>query len=92
MGQFFTAFGIDWRLLLINAINFGVLLAGLYYFLYDPLLGALEARRKKVAQGVTDADAAALKLSEIEAATSGMLANAGKEADEVLKKAKNAHW
>ncbi len=88
MSQFLVAFGIDWRLLLINVVNFGVLLAGLYYFLYGPLLKVLEDRRAKVQKGVHDADAATAKLSEIEAARSGMLAQAGTEADEVLAKAR----
>lgn len=88
MGQFFTAFGIDWRLLLINVINFGVLLAGLYYFLYGPLLKVLEERRAKVQKGVHDADAATAKLAEIEGERSDMLAKAGVEADEVLAQAR----
>jgi F-type H+-transporting ATPase subunit b len=88
MGQFFTAFGVDWRLLLINVINFGILLAGLYYFLYGPLLRVLEERRKKVVQGVEDAEAATARLKEIEAKKDSMLAEAGKEADEVLTRAR----
>ncbi|HEV8666877.1 MAG TPA: ATP synthase F0 subunit B [Candidatus Paceibacterota bacterium] len=90
MSQFFTAFGIDWRLLLINVINFGVLLAGLYYFLYEPLLGMLEARRAKVQKGVHDAEAAAAALSQIEGERAGMLSKAGAEADEVLARARKA--
>ncbi len=88
MGQFLAAFGIDWRLLLINVINFGVLLYGLYYFLYHPLLKLLEDRRAKVQKGVHDAEAAAVALNQIESERSGMLADAGKEADEVLAKAR----
>jgi F-type H+-transporting ATPase subunit b len=88
MSQFFAAFGIDWRLLLINVINFGVLLYGLYYFLYNPLLKVLEERRAKVQKGVHDAEAAAVKLREIEGERAGMLAKAGSEADEVLAKAR----
>jgi F-type H+-transporting ATPase subunit b len=88
MSQFFEAFGIDWRLLLINVVNFGVLLAGLYYFLYGPLLKVLEERRAKVQKGVHDAEAATAKLNEIESDASRMLAKAGAEADEVLAKAR----
>ena len=90
MGQFLTAFGIDWRLLLINVINFGVLLAALYYFLYGPLLKVLEERRAKVNKGVADADAASAKLADIKREESAMLSKAGAEADEVLARARKA--
>lgn len=88
MNQVFAAFGIDWRLLLINSVNFGLLLLALWYFLYAPLTGMLEKRRQKVAQGVMDAEHAAQKLREIGEAEGAMLAAAGAEADEVLAKAR----
>lgn len=87
MDQLFLAFGIDWRLLLINAINFGVLLAGLTYFLYKPITKALEDRRQRVIKGVEDAHAAEVALAEIEGTRSEVLAHAGQEADAVLSQA-----
>lgn len=90
MSQLFAAFGIDWRLLVINLINFGVLLAVLRYFLYKPLTTMLETRRIKVAEGMRAAEESEAKLREIEAARSSILAEAGSEADEMLKKARAA--
>ena len=90
MSAILTTFGIDWRLLLINALNFGLLLLGLWYFLYTPLMRMLEERRAKVAKGVEDAQAAAVSLKEIEGTRASTLAHAGKEADEVLAKARSA--
>lgn len=88
MSDLFAAFGIDWRLLLVNGVNFGLLLLGLWYFLYKPLTSVLEARRQKMAQGVHDAEAAAHELGKIEEARAGLLAQAGKEADEVVSRAR----
>ena len=90
MEAILTTFGIDWRLLLINAINFGLLLLLLWYFLYGPILRMLEERRERVARGVADAEAAEARLREIEASRSARLAEAGKEADEVLAAARAA--
>ena len=90
MSALFTTFGIDWRLLIIQAVNFGILLLGLWYFLYGPLTRMLETRRQKVAQGVADAQAAAASLKEIEGTRALTLSAAGKEADEVLARARNA--
>jgi F-type H+-transporting ATPase subunit b len=77
-------FGIDWRLLLVNAVNFGLLLAGLTYFLYKPMGRMLEERRQKVEKGVRDAEAAEVKLREIEESRKETLAKAGEEADQML--------
>ena len=90
MSAVFAAFGIDWRLLLIDSINFGVLLLALWYFLYTPLLRVLETRRQKVAQGVADAEAAELKLADIKSEEGTILSHAGAEADEVLAHARKA--
>lgn len=90
MQQLFAAFGIDWRLLLINFLNFGILLWVLWYFLYGPLTKTLEARRQRMIEGVHNAHEADKRLEEINASRAGMLADAGKEADEVLAQARAA--
>lgn len=90
MGQVFVAFGIDWRLLIINLINFGLLLIALWYFLYGPLTRMLEDRRQQIAKGVQDANDAAEKLKSIEDARASMLSDAGKEADQLLRDARTA--
>jgi F-type H+-transporting ATPase subunit b len=84
MGAIFSTFGIDWHLLLINAINFGLLLAGLTFFLYKPVGNLLEERRLKVAKGVEDAEAARKALEDIESSRLSTLAKAGEEADSML--------
>jgi F-type H+-transporting ATPase subunit b len=90
MDQLFAAFGIDWRLLVVNLINFGLLLAALWYFLYGPLTKMLEERRRRLAEGVTAANEADRKLAEIEGSRADMLASAGKEADDVIAAARAA--
>lgn len=90
MDALLAAFGIDWRLLIINMVNFGLLLAALWYFLYGPLMKMLDARRAKVAQAMQDAEAAARAKEEIEGSRAQLLSQAGLEADDVLKKARIA--
>jgi F-type H+-transporting ATPase subunit b len=90
MSQVFAAFGIDWRLLGIDIVNFGLLLLALWYFLYGPLMRMLEVRRQKVAEGVRDADAARRALDEIERSRGALLAKARQEADSVLSSASAA--
>ncbi len=90
MESILSTFGIDWRLLLINVINFGVLLFGLWYFMYGPIMQMLEERRQKVVKGVEDAEAASRERQEIESERSGVLAKAAQEADESLARARTA--
>ncbi|PCI28384.1 ATP synthase F0 subunit B [Candidatus Kaiserbacteria bacterium] len=76
MEEIAKVFGLNWKLLLIQAVNFGVLLLVLWYFLYTPVLKMLDERKKKVEEGVKNAEKAGERLSEIEV-----------ERDEVLKEA-----
>src|SRR3989338_732847 len=90
MSQVLSVFGIDWRLLLINAVNFGLVLLALWYFLYAPVLKMLEERRKKVSDGVRDAESAKRELDEIEKSRAAVLAAAGRDADALAAAARAA--
>jgi F-type H+-transporting ATPase subunit b len=90
MAELFGAFGIDWKILVINLVNFGGLLLVLWYFLYGPVIRMLETRRQKIAEGVAAAEKSKQELEQIEHARTSMLAKAGKEADEVLSSARVA--
>ena len=90
MAQVLSVFGIDWRLLLINAVNFFLVLVALWYFLYAPMMKMLDARREKVAQGVRDAQDAAHALTEIERSRTEVLTAAGKDADALVDAARAA--
>ena len=63
MSQLLAAFGIDWHLLLAQAVNFGIVLIALWYFLYKPVLAMLDKRQKVVAKGVEDAARAGALLA-----------------------------
>lgn len=88
MSELFAAFGIDWRLLLIQAVNFGVLLAALTYFLYRPILGIIDERREKVAEGVRTAEEAARKLADAEEESKGLVGAAARDAEQIVATAR----
>ncbi len=90
MDSILHTFGIDWRLLAINMVNFGLLMFGLWYFLYGPVMRMLEERRIKVAKGVEDAEAAGRARQQIEGERAGVLSQAAQEADEALARARVA--
>ncbi len=90
MDQIISAFGIDAKLIIIQLINFGILMVALGYFLYKPILRILDERAAKIAQGLKDAEAAAQAKAEADAEKQTILTKAHHEAGEVAKRAKVA--
>ncbi len=88
--EVFHAFGIDWRLLIIQVVNFGLLMLALWVFLYKPLMRLLDERRTKIAQGVEDARLAAENLAHAEDEKKSIVTAAAKEADAALERARKS--
>lgn len=86
--EIFHAFGIDWRLLIIQAVNFGLLMLALWYFLYGPLMRLLDERRAKIEKGVKDAERAAHDRAGAEEERRAIVAAAAKEADAMAERAR----
>jgi len=84
MSGFFSAFGIDWRLLIIQVVNFGLLLSALTYFLYRPVMKMLDERREKIAEGMRASEAAAQRLSDAKDEGDALVAQAAREAEGLL--------
>ncbi len=87
MQEIIHAFGIDWKLIVIQMVNFGILAGLLWYFLYTPVLNILRDRQTKIEQGVRDAEAAheAVKVAETERAR--VLTGAQHEAGAIVERA-----
>ncbi len=90
MDQLFGAFGINGKLLIAQLINFGVLFMGLTYLLYKPVMKTLDDRRSKIAQGVLDADAAALKLATASEEAGSIVKEASTDAEGIVAAARDA--
>lgn len=90
MEQLFEAFGIDWKLLIAQAINFGVLFVALWLLLYKPVMKTLDERAKKIAQGVEDANRAAEKLAGADTEAAKVVATAEAKAQESMQSARDA--
>lgn len=90
MDQLLEAFGIDWKLLIAQAVNFGLLLVVLWYFLYKPVMKTLDERAARIAKGVEDAQRAEEKLAGADTAAADIVAKADTEAGEILSSARDA--
>ncbi|MCR4281358.1 MAG: F0F1 ATP synthase subunit B [Candidatus Kaiserbacteria bacterium] len=88
MNDLLTVFGVNWKLLLAQGINFALLLAILSYFLYKPILRIIDERREKVAQGVRTAEEAGLRLKDAQTKSENIVGNASREAESLVKTAR----
>lgn len=88
MQQLLAAFGIDWRLLIIQGVNFGVLLAALTYFLYKPMMKLIDERRAKIAEGVRKAEEADRNLLAAKEEGEGIVGAAAREAEALAASAR----
>ncbi|MDP2649202.1 MAG: F0F1 ATP synthase subunit B [bacterium] len=89
MDQFFAAFGLDWRLLLIQAVNFGLLLGALTYFLYKPILRIIDERRKAIEESVVKAQRADKNLADAKKEGEQMIGEAARDAEKLSAEARS---
>ncbi len=88
MEQIIDVFGVDWKLLIIQAVNFGLLLFILHRYLYKPVLAMVDTRRLKIERGVRDAEQAESELGEAEMQKAAVLRTATVKGDEIIDAAK----
>jgi F-type H+-transporting ATPase subunit b len=89
MAALFGAFGIKGSLLLAQAVNFAIVLAALWYFLYKPVAKVLAERQAMVAKGVDDARKAAEELAHAGDTSAAIVGKADKEAEAIVKAARS---
>lgn len=88
MSELFAAFGINGKLLLVQAFNFALLLFVLWRFLYRPVLKMIDDRQKKIAEGVQTAEAAERRLAEAKTEGEGIVGAASREAEGLVATAR----
>ena len=84
MESIIKVFGIDWRLLVIQAFNFTIVLIVLYIYLYKPVLAMLEERKRKIAEGLENAELCKVALTNATAQAGELKGKALKDADKII--------
>ncbi len=85
MSQLFSQLGINWSLLISQAVNFLLVLIILYVLLYKPLLRLLRKRREKIEEGLLKAKEADERLKEVDQISKKKIKEAESAAVQVLK-------
>ena len=82
--------GIHWQKLIIQAINFAVVLVVLWKFAYKPIFNILEARKAKIADGIANAEKIKAELAKTETERQRILAQASDVANGMIEQAREA--
>jgi len=87
MNELITTFHIDWKLIIAQLVNFGIILFVLKRYAYGPTMKLMDDRTKKIEKGLKDAQDSHKKLAEIAEKEKEVLVEARKTAQEIVSKA-----
>jgi F-type H+-transporting ATPase subunit b len=82
--------GLDLKLILAQAVNFLILVWLLKKFLYRPVLGVLEKRRRRIEAGLKKTEELEERLKQLEAEKEAEMRKVRQEAQEIVTSAKEA--
>lgn len=85
MEEFLRQFGIDWRLLVSQAVNFFIVLLVLRVFAYKPLRALLDERARRVKEGLDKALEADHRLEDVQEIVHSRLKDAEGKATALLR-------
>lgn len=85
MNQLFEQLGIDWKLFLSQVVNFFILLAVLWLFVYKPLIKVIKERNRKIKEGLDKAEEADVRLKNIDNIGKERIKQAEQESIKIIK-------
>ena len=86
MEELVKTFQIEWKLVVAQLVNFGIVLGVLYKFAYGPILKTLNDRTAKIDRGLKDAEEASKKMVEMSEKEKEVLVEARKAAQDIIAK------
>ena len=84
MEQIIDVFDIDWKMVVVQVVNFTLVLGVLWYVFYKPLTMLVEKRRAQIIKGVADAEGVAVALQDVDAKRGEIVTQATIEAERIL--------
>ncbi|MCR4284117.1 MAG: F0F1 ATP synthase subunit B [Parcubacteria group bacterium] len=85
--ELLKAFGVNYKILIAQLLNFAVLFFVLYKLGYKPIFKFLEDRKDRIKNGLEMADKAETRLNEAEEEKKAIIINSKKEASDIISKA-----
>ena len=90
MNETLEMLGIQWQKLIIQGVNFSIVLFVLWKFAYKPVFNILDARKAKIADGLANADKIKAELAKTESERKRILEQAGDTANLMIEQAREA--
>jgi F-type H+-transporting ATPase subunit b len=90
MNETLNMLGIHWTKLIIQTVNFSIVLFVLWKLAYKPIFKILDARKAKIAEGIANAEKIKAQLAQTEADRQKTLAEAGDLANKIIADARAA--
>lgn len=88
MESIINTFHIDFKIIIAQIINFGIVLAVLYFYALKPLSKLMKEREDKISKGVEDAQKNAQILNNTKVEYQEILSKARIEADKIFQEGK----
>jgi F-type H+-transporting ATPase subunit b len=88
MDSLITTFHIDWKLLIAQIVNFGIVLAVLWYFALKPLLKTMKDRGEEIDASLKNAEKIKENLTKVEKDKDAILMAAKKEAQMIIEESR----
>lgn len=88
MDSIISTFHIDWKIIIAQAINFGIVFTVLYIYALKPLSKLMKERSEKIGKGIDDAKLNASILTKTEAEYEAAMTKAKNEANKIFQEGK----
>jgi F-type H+-transporting ATPase subunit b len=88
MESIISTFHIDWKIIIAQAVNFGIVFVVLYIFALKPLNKLMAERAEKIKKGIDDAKTNATTLEKTQKEYNEVLMKARLEANTIFQSAK----
>ena len=89
MDSIISTFKIDWKIIIAQMVNFGIVFFVLYRYALKPLLKMMHIRQEKILQGLKDAKESTEILSQTETKHQDILVKARIEAHAIFQNVKD---
>lgn len=88
MESIISTFHIDWKIIVAQAVNFGIVFVVLYIYALKPLSKLMDERAEKIKKGIDDAKSNSKMLQDTTLEYDAVLAKARIEANKIFQEGK----
>ncbi|MFH1111465.1 MAG: F0F1 ATP synthase subunit B [Patescibacteria group bacterium] len=85
MEDFINTFHVDWKLMIAQLINFGIVIGVLWKFALKPLMKTMDSRTKEIEKSLADAKRIEQEMKQLTITREEVLTEARKQSEEIQR-------